>query len=66
MWHEEDAPKVEGRNGNVINHRPEQGNPCSQHAGQGSRHTEDHSFLHPLLGVRVLIGEAIKVPSSQP
>ena len=33
---------------------------------------EDHSFLetllvvHPLLGVGVPIGEAIKVPSSQP
>ena len=37
----------------------------------GTEDKEDHSLLetllvvHPLLGVEVLIGEAIKVPSSQ-
>ena len=34
---EEDAPKVEARNGDAINCSPEQRNACSQHAGQGSR-----------------------------
>ena len=38
MWGlKEDVPKVEVRNGEVINHRPEQRNALSQHAGQGSR-----------------------------
>ena len=75
MWGmEEDAPKVEVRNGHAINHRPEWRNTHSQHTGWGSgtEGKENHSFLetllvvHPLLGVRVLIGEAIKVPSIQP
>ena len=33
MWGVEDAPKVEARNGNANDHRPEQRNTCSQHAG---------------------------------
>ena len=38
MWGlKEDSPKVEVRNGNAINHRPEQRNAHSQCAGEGSR-----------------------------
>ena len=33
---EEDAPEVEVINGNLINHRPEWRNACSQHVGWGS------------------------------
>ena len=71
---EEDAPKVEARNGNVINCRPEWRNAHPQCAGQVSklcrrqgrpqlpRNTSGGS---PSSGMRVLIGEAIEVPSSQ-
>ena len=34
---EEEAPKVEARNGDMGNHGLELRNACSQHAGQGSR-----------------------------
>ena len=76
MWGvEEDAPKVEARNGNVINHRPEQRNAHSQHTGQASRQhrrqrrpqfPRDTSGGSPSSGVGVLIREVIKVPGNQP
>ena len=72
---EEDAPKVEVRSGNAINHRSEWVNVHLQHAGwvcrwhrrqerpQFPRNKSDGS---PSSWVGIPIGEAIEVPSSQP
>ena len=61
---EEDAPKGEVRNGNVVSHRPEQRNAHSQCTGQGSRwhrrqgrpqFPRDTSVGSPSSGVGILI-----------
>ena len=76
MWGmEEDAPKGEVRGGDVVNCRPEQkmlvlsvlvkvvSRWCRR---QGrSQFTRDTSNGSPLLGMGVLTGEAIEVPSIQ-
>ena len=76
MWSmEEDAPKGEVRNGNVVNHRLSEETLVLSILVKvvgGTECKEGHSFLetllvvHPLLGVGVLIGEAIEVPNIQP
>ena len=71
MWGlEDDAPKIEVRNGDMINYRPEWRNVHSQQVAQKSRKTiggyRYFWWFTLLWGWDFWIGEAIKVPSSQP